>query len=251
MAVRHSPIVGIFDERGAAEGAIEQLHNAGFNDDQICYSGNVSANPGGGGFLEAIRRFFTGNQATHPSDVAHELSNMGLSDDEAQYYSQQYEAGRSIVAVSPGGRYEDALNILRLNGAYSYRPDAGSNQVATSPAAGYNQAAGAMPDNPQQPDYVTQPDYSQSPTDNSQAANYNQMAQTPDSMTGSPQLQQSGYAPQSDYNVANYNPQAVGYSEQQQDYGQGSVNLGADEERRRRLSEERREDTVTDADSNP
>jgi hypothetical protein len=349
MAVGHSPIVGIFDERGAAEGAIEQLHNAGFNDDQICYSGNVSANTGDSSFLETIKRFFTGNQTTQPSDVAHELSNMGLPDDEADYYAQEYDAGRSIVAVNPGERYGDALTILRLNGAYSYRSGGSYNQVGTPPATGYDQAAaGATPDNPQQSDYATQPDYNQVTGNNPQTANYNQVAGSAGPTPDSPQPPQTDYAAQSGYNVSGgynpqaagyneqppnyeqganaasynqqaagsaynpqaagyneqppnyeqganaapynqqaagagydqqaagyneqlpnyeqganaasynqqaagsaYNPQAAGYNQQPQSYGQGSVNPDSDEARNRRLREERRDDAVTDADTNP
>jgi hypothetical protein len=279
MAVGHSPIVGIFDERGAAEGAIEQLHNAGFNDDQICYSGNVSANTGDSSFLETIKRFFTGNQTTQPSDVAHELSNMGLPDDEADYYAQEYDAGRSIVAVNPGERYGDALTILRLNGAYSYRSGGSYNQVGTPPATGYDQAAaGATPDNPQQSDYASLQDYNQVTGNNPQSANYNQVAGSAGPTPDSPQPPQSGYNVSGGYNPqaagyneqpqnygqgANaasynqqaagsaYNPQAAGYNEQPPNYGQGSVNPDSDEVRNRRLREERRDDAVTDADTNP
>jgi hypothetical protein len=331
VAVRHEPVVGIFDEHGAAENAIEQLHNAGFNDDQICYSGNVSASTGGGGFLEAIKRFFTGNQSTSSSDVAHELSSMGLSDDEADYYAQHYEAGRSIVAVNPGERYGDALTVLRSNGGYSYRSGSTYNQVGTPPpSTGYDQtAAGTTPDNPQQSDYATQPDYKQTASYDPQAAGYSQVAgataasgyNTQEAGAVSDNPQQSDYAAQPGYNqstgynpqatdsplppnyeqatntapynqqaagsgynsqaagyteqppnyeqTANtasynqqaagseYNPQAAGYNEHLKVYDQGPVNPDAEEERKRRQREERREvarereDIVTDADTNP
>jgi len=279
MAVRHEPVVGIFDERGAAENAIEQLHNAGFNDDQICYSGNVSASTGGGGFLEAIKRFFTSNQTTRSSDVAHELSNMGLSNDEADYYAQQYEAGRSIVAVDPGDRYGDALTVLRSNGAYSYRSGSSYNQVGTPPpATAYDQAAaGTTPDNPQQSDYASQPDYKQTASYDPQAAGSSQVAgatavpdspqppnyeQAANATSYSQQPGGSAYNPQAvgynerpeDYereaNAASYdqqaagsgyNPQAAGYNELPKGYDQGTVNPDLDEERRRRQQEERRE----------
>jgi len=233
MAVRHEPLVGIFDERGAADNAIEQLHNAGFNDDQICYSGNVSANTGGGGFLEAIKRFFTGNQTTRSSGVAHELSNMGLSDDEADYYAQQHEAGRSIVAIEPGERYGDALTVLRSNGGYSYRSGSAYNQVGTpTPATAYDQtAAGATPDNPQQSDYASQPDYRQTASYDQQAAGSGQVAGTtpaPDYGTQAPgavhdNLQQPDYSAPSGYNQSTgYNQQAAGYGEQPPNYEQAT-----------------------------
>lgn len=291
MAVRHEPVVGIFDERGAAENTIEQLRNAGFNEDQICYSGNVSASTGNGSFLEAIKRFFREDKTTRPSDVAHELSEMGLSDDEANYYAREYEAGRSIVAVNPGERYGEALTVLRSNGGYSYRSGSAYNQVGTPPPTGYDQAAaGATPDNPQQSDYATQPDYRQTASYDPQVAGSSQAAgAVPDNPQQSDYVAQSGYnqptgynpqsvdspqppnyeqaantAPYNQQQAANqqaagsgYNPQAAGYTEQPKSYGQETVSPDPEEERRRREREERREaarkreDIVTDADTNP
>nr|BBH91394.1 hypothetical protein KTC_61450 [Thermosporothrix sp. COM3] len=46
------------------------------------------------------------------------LTNMGIPADEARYYQEEIEAGRTLVTVKAGDRYQDALTILRQNGAY-------------------------------------------------------------------------------------------------------------------------------------
>lgn len=40
------------------------------------------------------------------------------AEDEARFYQQELEAGRTIVTVKSPTGYADALNILRRNGAY-------------------------------------------------------------------------------------------------------------------------------------
>jgi len=46
------------------------------------------------------------------------LAQMGIPEEEANYYQDELNAGRAIVTVKAGGRYLEALNILRYNGAY-------------------------------------------------------------------------------------------------------------------------------------
>lgn len=46
------------------------------------------------------------------------LVNIGVPEDEARFYQQELEAGRTIVTVKSPTGYADALNILRRNGAY-------------------------------------------------------------------------------------------------------------------------------------
>jgi len=78
------------------------------------------------------------------------LTQIGVPEDEAYYYQQEFEAGRFLVTVSAPGRQQEALDVLRRNGAYdaSTRQDsrdmAGNSpyaQVGTAPsqAGTYNQ----------------------------------------------------------------------------------------------------------------
>lgn len=140
MTTRRSAIVGVFSERTMAERAIEALHRAGFRDDQIRYSGHTS----GGNFFESIKNWFTG-QDTSPQGFVSDLKEVGISDAEAQYYANEYNAGRPIVAVKPDGRWDEALAILRQQGSYDYgmRPDSSKSTSATQ--TGYTQTTGSIP----------------------------------------------------------------------------------------------------------
>ncbi len=46
------------------------------------------------------------------------LVGMGIPEDEARYYEQEMEAGRTIVTVKAENRYTEAVQILRRHGAY-------------------------------------------------------------------------------------------------------------------------------------
>src|SRR5450755_132450 len=136
MTTRNSTLVGVFNDRAQAENAIEQLHSAGIPDEQISYSGGA-----GGGFLAGIKSLFTGEDTAHTGLVG-DLTGMGLSQDEANYYDSEYRAGRYIVAVNAGARQQDAQTILNSGGAYNYASRSGSTGAATTGAAttGYDTA---------------------------------------------------------------------------------------------------------------
>jgi hypothetical protein len=46
------------------------------------------------------------------------LIDMGIPEDEALYYQQELAKGRTLVTVKTGGRYQDAVVVLRQSGAY-------------------------------------------------------------------------------------------------------------------------------------
>jgi len=50
--------------------------------------------------------------------LAGALIGMGLSHEEAEYYEGEAKAGRTIVTVKGSGRHDEAVRILRQNGAY-------------------------------------------------------------------------------------------------------------------------------------
>src|SRR5437667_3069657 len=94
----HQTIVGVFDEPAAASRAVDLLQGSGFGGAQISYMDPSQSHAGG--FLAGLKRLFAG--AGHEADageVKDDLTHMGLSQDEAQYYSDQYSAGHAIVAV--------------------------------------------------------------------------------------------------------------------------------------------------------
>jgi uncharacterized protein (TIGR02271 family) len=128
MTTTGRTIIGVFDESALANNAIAALRQAGFRDDQIQTPGHHAA----GGFLAGLKSMFTGEDASTES-VAGDLTRMGISNDEARYYENEYQVGHALVAVRAGGREQEAMDILRANGASMYR--AGQGNVGTSRSA--------------------------------------------------------------------------------------------------------------------
>lgn len=141
-------VVGVFAERGAADRAIEELQRAGFRNEQIRLEQQESTpsrvvmpggNAGGvptasgttagtptpispadepgtqGGLIGSIKSLFGGHTDTH---IADDLVTMGIPKENADYYQREFELNHAVVVVEAGDRREDALVILRSNGAY-------------------------------------------------------------------------------------------------------------------------------------
>jgi uncharacterized protein (TIGR02271 family) len=65
------------------------------------------------------------------------LMGMGVPEDEARYYDEEFRAGRTLVTVKADGRYQEAAAILRRRGAYDVESrDAGVSPRTGSAAAG-------------------------------------------------------------------------------------------------------------------
>jgi len=122
----------------------------------------------GGGFLAGLKRLFTGSDVG-AGDVTGDLTDMGLTQDEARYYSDQYSAGHAIVAVMPDSREQEqaAMELLRSNGAHSYTTASSAAQMGTTTqSTDYTQAdTYAQPIDSGQRDMSTQrTDYGQTDT---------------------------------------------------------------------------------------
>ncbi len=207
MTTKNSTLVGVFDERAQAEQAIEQLHNGGVPDNQIMYSGSVAGT--GSGFVANIKSFFTGEDAsTNANSLFNDLTSMGLSQDEAQYYATQYKAGHAIVAVNSGDQWQKAQAILTSNGAFNYNSQQ-SGLGTQSVGTGYAQTGSTT-------DYSTQAANS-SYDRNAQGPDYDQTVQDPN-YTQTNAYEQSGAA-----NIGNSD----------------ATTTNTDEERRLKLREER------------
>lgn len=65
------------------------------------------------------------------------LVGAGLPEHEAKYYHEEFEAGRTIVTVTAGGRVDEATAILRRHGAYDMntRSECDSTAVCHSESA--------------------------------------------------------------------------------------------------------------------
>ena len=141
MAVNQtSTVVGVFRDRTQADQAMDALNNAGFDRSQIHFAGPGTK----GNFLEDIKSLFVG-QSTSGSDIANNLTNMGFSNEEAQYYNNEYHNGNTIVTVQAQDREQEALNVLHSYNAYTYQDNPASadpanyaQQQSYADQSGYN-----------------------------------------------------------------------------------------------------------------
>jgi len=152
-----STIVGVFRDRTQADQAMDALNKAGFDRSQIHFAGPGTK----GNFLEDIKSLFVG-QSTSGSDITNNLTNMGLSNEEAHYYSNEYNNGNTIVTVMAPDREQEALNVLHSYNAYTYQDNAASagpanyaQQPAYTEQSGYNTTDQEAPVQNSQPQYQT------------------------------------------------------------------------------------------------
>ncbi len=145
--------VGVFQEPAQARRAIEELHQAGYSDDEIGYltrasvtapdetTGTFIANStveGGlvGGLIGAsvalllpgigpaiaggILAVSLGGAAIGAAagSILGALISMGIPEEEARHYEKELEAGRTVITVKAQSGYAGALQILRRNGAH-------------------------------------------------------------------------------------------------------------------------------------
>ena len=113
MSTMQRLVVAVFDDRAQAEQAVNELENAGFSNDQIRFAGHGASS---GGILDSLKSLFTGQDT---GSVYNDLVSMGMPQDDASYFQQEYEAGRSIVTVLAGERMQEATAILARYGGYS------------------------------------------------------------------------------------------------------------------------------------
>ncbi|MFL5592796.1 MAG: YsnF/AvaK domain-containing protein [Ktedonobacteraceae bacterium] len=107
-----SVIMSVFADNAQAQQAMDDLQQAGFSPDQIRYS---------------VRKSGTG--------ITNSLENLGLPEQEASFYNQEFEAGRTVVMVNTADRQQEAYDILRRNGGYDFNSRAAQT-------TGYAQTAG-------------------------------------------------------------------------------------------------------------
>src|SRR6266568_794927 len=125
-----STVVGVFTDQAMAEQAVQALEDTGFGHDQIWYS-----SPGGASsFFEDIKSLFTGT-GTVSGNLVIALTDMGLSDEEARYYANEYRSGHSVVAVRAPDREQEAMALLQMYGAFHYNVAGVYKDSATSSPA--------------------------------------------------------------------------------------------------------------------
>ncbi len=127
---RSMMVVALFNDENQAQKAVDALLNAGFSNDQISFAGHGTPR----GLLAGLKSFFTG-EAMSTGGAYNDLVNRGLPEQDARYYQQEYDAGRSIVAVSGSDRLQEASSILSSYGGY------GASQRGTTGATATEQPA--------------------------------------------------------------------------------------------------------------
>ena len=95
MTTSNRPMItGIFADEQHAQQAMADLQQAGFSNKQILYSPHKS----GATILDA-------------------LTGMGFGQEEAAYYDNEFQQGRTIVTVNDETRQQEAATIMQRNGA--------------------------------------------------------------------------------------------------------------------------------------
>jgi len=82
-----------------------------------------------GGTLAAFLANAAGGAAL--GTLAGSLIGAGVPEEEANYYNQEFEQGRTIVTVKTDGRNEEASAILRNNGAYDMHSSGSTSRVTS------------------------------------------------------------------------------------------------------------------------
>lgn len=100
-AMNRSIVMSVFEDDSQAQKAMNDLQGAGFSTDQIRYS---------------VHRGGTGITGT--------LENLGLPDQEADFYNREFEAGHTVVMVRTDDRQQEAFDILSRDGGYDYNSSA-------------------------------------------------------------------------------------------------------------------------------
>lgn len=114
-----SIVMASFTSADSAEQAVEALHDKGFTSDQIRYSAQYTQE----NFLQALKDmliFPDESQDESQSDIATMVKNMGISQDELQYYMDDFKKGNYVVVVRPDGRNSEAASVLNQYGGGGY-----------------------------------------------------------------------------------------------------------------------------------
>ncbi len=169
---QRTTVAGVFTERDQVQHAIDELQQAGFRDNQIgfmvrddksaqeepheAHTSEVEAETEKrtvtgaviGSLIGAVAVFLipglgpalaggilAAGIGASAGGLLGRLTAIGLPEEEAHYYHQEFEAGRIIVTVQAGERSQEALEILHHNGAYNaYTQLTTSEAITTTPA---------------------------------------------------------------------------------------------------------------------
>ncbi|MBV9119387.1 MAG: YsnF/AvaK domain-containing protein [Chloroflexi bacterium] len=167
-----STVVGVFDNRGESQQCVDELHRAGFSDDQIGWT--TRGEQGGGtmegtanhagegagaglltgagigaaagavltGLIPGIGPFLAGGilagvlggaaAGAAAGGLIGALTGMGVPKEEAEYYNREFEAGHTVVTVRADSRYAEAQAIMDRFHARRAGTGLGSSHATTA-----------------------------------------------------------------------------------------------------------------------
>jgi len=152
---RRSTYVGLFDDRTAAEKAADRLRQQGFRDESIGYAwigereeaeeiregatkGAAVGIVGGGalgaaaaaGLIPGVGPIVAGGilataligagAGAAAGGLIGALAEMGVPEEEARYYDEEFRRGRTLMTVRAEDRYREASDAVRRSGGYDY-----------------------------------------------------------------------------------------------------------------------------------
>lgn len=110
----YATVVGVFRNPADADRAMKALVEAGFAPEKMrCLLAGT-----GKSLFDDLKGFLTGAGGDEEHLVS-KLTDMGLTDEEAQYFSDEYAQGSAILALKTQGDDAMAVNILHQYGAHN------------------------------------------------------------------------------------------------------------------------------------
>jgi uncharacterized protein (TIGR02271 family) len=70
-----------------------------------------------GGLLASVLASAAGGAAA--AGIIGALIGLGIPEEDARYYEEEFKAGRTLVTVKANGRYDEALAVIRRHGGYN------------------------------------------------------------------------------------------------------------------------------------
>ena len=122
MLQKQSALVGVFDDAARADRAVEELRSSGITERQM----RRAEKSAGWDIAHAIPKRKDTSEEMKP-----DFADPGISEDEARYYEDAYEAGYIVLVVHPGDHRQQVQSILEHNGAYNYENQASGDPEAT------------------------------------------------------------------------------------------------------------------------
>jgi uncharacterized protein (TIGR02271 family) len=168
-----STVVGVFADQAQAEQAVEALERAGFTDQQIGFVRRGEKSPTGEATSETLKKVAPGAigggvlggiagaaasllipgfgpaiaggilAATlggaaigaAAGGLIGALTKLGVPEEEARYYQEEFEAGRTLVIVKAANRQREAADILHQYGAYDATSAQSGSYASTTDSA--------------------------------------------------------------------------------------------------------------------